>query len=112
MREDLSEKIIQSAPNLFKDSYSYMAVDDGWYDLLLRLSQDLEALNEDITIIDIKEKFGGLRFYVASATSKAHQLIDDAEEESYKICERCGAPGSPRGQSWTKTVCDIHFKDY
>jgi hypothetical protein len=56
----------------------------------------------------VKEKFGGLRFYVQAATDKHYQYITFAESMSYRTCESCGAPGKTYTDGWHTTLCDIH----
>lgn len=56
----------------------------------------------------VKEKFGGLRFYVQAATSKHYNYISFAESMSYRTCEECGAPGKTYTDGWHRTMCDIH----
>ena len=78
-----------------------------------------EALDEAKTKLDeetakvpvavqVKEKFGGLRFYVQAATDKHYQYISFAESMSYRTCEECGAPGKTYTDGWHTTLCDIH----
>jgi hypothetical protein len=91
-------------------------VGKGWYPLLDELMSKIEFILPEckgMSIQQIKEKFGGLRFYVSfdnSVTSVQYHLIDDmieqAERASVMICERCGAPGRPRGQGWVVTLCN------
>jgi hypothetical protein len=84
------------------------AVGKGWSDLLKRLVEDLFKLGWDGSVLQVKEKFGGLRFYPGSVSDECHDRIMEAESESYKICEECGAPGVMRGGGWIKTLCDEH----
>ena len=56
----------------------------------------------------VKEKFGGLRFYVNGATDKHWNYISVAENMSYRTCEECGAPGKRYTDGWHRTLCDIH----
>lgn len=56
--------------------------------------------------VQIKEKFGGLRIYMAGNIEGMFDIIDKAERKSYKICEFCGAPGKTRDGSWIFTLCD------
>jgi hypothetical protein len=56
----------------------------------------------------VKEKFGGLRFYVQAATDKHYNYISFAESMSYRTCEECGAPGKTYTDGWHRTMCDIH----
>ena len=75
----------------------------GWHALIDRL---YDAKPEDVRVTDVKEKFGGLRFYVGAAPEEYDDLIIEAEEESYTICERCGKPGELRPGGWIYTLCD------
>lgn len=88
--------------------------DDGWGSLITELENKLKALSPDYTVSQVKEKFGGLRYYasagdVSEETAKQfYDLIRAAEAESHEICERCGQPGrlSRRGvRGWYKTLC-------
>ena len=56
----------------------------------------------------VKEKFGGLRFYVQGAIDEHYHYISFAESMSYHTCEVCGAPGKRWTDGWHKTLCDIH----
>jgi len=58
--------------------------------------------------VQVKEKFGGLRFYVHAATDKHYSYISFAESMSYRTCEECGAPGKTYTDGWHMTLCDIH----
>jgi hypothetical protein len=89
-----------------------VGIGDGWKDILLKLKHDLAATGVVYKICQIKEKFGGLRFYVdimepasEAKTDEFHALIGKAEDDSYKTCERCGEPGLPGGKGWIKTAC-------
>ena len=58
--------------------------------------------------VQVKEKFGGLRFYVQAATDKHYNYINFAESMSYRTCEECGAAGKTYTDGWHRTLCDIH----
>ena len=68
---------------------------------------DDETLKVPVAV-QVKEKFGGLRFYVQAATDKHYQYISFAESMSYRTCEECGAPGKTYTDGWHTTLCDIH----
>jgi len=84
--------------------------DDGWFDLIWKLCEDirteLKVNPMDFLVMQVKEKFGGLRFYPGFASDKIFDLIDEAEEKSYEICETCGKPGKITGGNWVKTSCE------
>ena len=77
-----------------------------------KLEREVAAALEELPIItQVKEKFGGLRFYVSDATDEVHNYIEFAESMSFRVCEMCGAPGEPRSDGWTKTLCDRHHRE-
>jgi hypothetical protein len=87
-------------------------VGPGWLPLLERLAADLAALGWNRDLHQMKEKLGGLRFYIGKASKEILERIDQAAEESFTICEHCGAPGRPREgrTAWIKTTCDACLK--
>jgi hypothetical protein len=68
---------------------------------------DEETLKVPVAV-QVKEKFGGLRFYVQAATDKHYNYISFAESMSYRTCEECGNPGKTYTDGWHMTLCDIH----
>jgi hypothetical protein len=75
------------------------ACGDGWFDLIWKLCEDIEKLDPspEFEVLQVKEKFGGLRFYpMGVAKEETWNRINEAENESYKICEVCGKPGALR----------------
>lgn len=99
---------------------------NGWYYLIKNLLIDIEGMAEKnpdnfagFQVAQIKEKFGGLRFYFHGYISPLTDNFQDdvlfrritkAEEDSYKICEVCGEPGQLRRMPWMKTLCDKCYK--
>lgn len=59
--------------------------------------------------VQVKEKFGTLRFYVNKADEQARAYIEFAEAMSARTCEVCGAPGKVRGGGWLQSLCDAHL---
>jgi hypothetical protein len=59
-------------------------------------------------VLQVKEKFGGLRIHVTYANDAIPQCIEGAKEESFHICEVCGQSGTLREGQWIKTLCDDH----
>ena len=80
---------------------------DGWFQLIWDLCEGIEKVSpEGIILQQVKEKFGGLRFYIGAGTIEVFALIDAAEAKSFEVCEKCGEPGKVRGGSWIRTLCD------
>jgi hypothetical protein len=78
----------------------------------MELSRKIEALNqqadekEQVVLMQAKEKFGGLRFYVDRYTDEVGKLISQAEDASWKVCEECGVDGTLRKEGWWSVLCD------
>lgn len=81
---------------------------DGWKNLVSKLIDDLVDAGWNGVVYQVKEKFGGLRFYIDTGNDKIHTLINDAELKSYSICDVCGKPGKRMGSNWVRTRCDEH----
>jgi len=102
---------------------------DGWYNIIDTLCEKIQSHidweNEIITYkkergelpkekplypqvqaTQVKEKYGGLRFYVNYYDDYIRGLIDMAENMSYCVCETCGNPGKPNESGWISTLCD------
>ena len=83
---------------------------DGWFTIIDKLSADITALDKrdgsETIAMQVKEKYGGLRFYVSGATDAVYEVIDTAEVDSLETCEVCGEPGHQRGTGWIYTLCD------
>ena len=89
----------------------FFGVSNGWFGLIKSLIEDLIELGWDKQTCQVKEKFGGLRFYINSGTSDIHRRILQAETDSYTICEKCGEPGELRKDiGWYFTLCNTHHK--
>lgn len=90
-----------------------IAVDEGWHQLVVSCDAELARLDEGYSILQIKEKFGGLRFYMEPREStkdgvreKMREIVDGYEAMSLETCEATGRTGvmmsSPSG--WRKTL--------
>ena len=96
---------------------NFCECDDGWLQMIHDLIVELIAAGWDKRICQIKEKFGGLRFYIGGASDEVHDIISKYEELSYSVCEVCGEKGELRkdcgwkGGTWYKTMCDKHYNE-
>jgi len=61
-----------------------------------------------VTLDQVKEKFGTLRFYYQGGDEYISGLVSMAESISGITCETCGKPGTQTGGSWVKTACVEH----
>ena len=87
--------------------------EDGWFELVYELSKKITELDPEgkVEASQVKEKFGGLRFYINGAPREIHDLIAKYEKRSYQTCEICGAKGERRPDlSWVRALCDKHYQ--
>ena len=93
---------------------------EGWDKIIEPLVEYVDKYNstvekeeDKIKILQIKEKFGGLRFYASNKTEELINLIEDAENKSFKTCEFCGSTDDV-GQTcdgWITTCCRKCIED-
>lgn len=106
---------------------------DGWYWLIDNLCHSIQGYvdsrNDGVKIrnkarskeeepeaeweveaVQVKEKFGELRFYIHGGDDMVHGMIHLAEDMSWNICEVCGSTKDvTHTKGWIKTVCRSCF---
>ncbi len=60
----------------------------GWVELVWSLSEQL--VSHDVQVVQVKEKFGGLRVYLDIEKMSAAPLLRTAEAVSGTMCQECG----------------------
>lgn len=92
----------------------YFECGDGWLAPILEALEKMDTIAKahDVTIrvVQIKEKFGGLRLYTDGVPKELNQriydVIDEAEKKCGVTCEVCGKPGKlDTSRSWIQTLC-------
>lgn len=102
---------------------------DGWYNILNQLMGNIQhhidgnnsrrelllknnphniKIPEEVvqvTLDQVKEKFGTLRFYYTGGDEKIRGMVIMAEAMSGTTCESCGNPGEQTYGGWIKTTC-------
>jgi len=81
-----------------------LSVGTGWYPLIKELDQEIAKIAPDYQVHQVKEKFGGLRYYINYSAfyqqeryqeiEQIEEIIRQAEAKSRSICERCGNQGN------------------
>jgi hypothetical protein len=109
MNKELRAKLIKEHPSLLGRRLG-VGVGNGWFNLVhslcLLVKSHANVYNLTVRVTQIKEKFGGLRFYVRDSDEYIDGAIRLAESISYLTCEECGNPGALRQENWWKTRCD------
>jgi len=87
----------------------------GWHQLIIDCDQELAAVDPEYTVLQIKEKFGTLRYYFATSDGMEHhrkkmnEIVAVYESVSSYKCETCGEMGAKlhkNTRGWMKTVCE------
>lgn len=131
MNEENTRRIIAACPSLFDSMQEErdkigtepfhpiafgFECGDGWADLLVELCEKIQVrLNQltpdvakEIVALQVKEKYGTLRFYLSCYDEVIDEFIREAERKSACTCEQCGNPGRVRGSFWCYAACDEH----
>jgi len=119
--EKFAERMEKSYPKMLAGKYGRFAVGKGWYPIIERLCKSIqqhiefenkkEEVCPQVVVEQIKEKFGGLRFYYQGGDDYIHGLVAMAEEWAGVACETCGGIGERRGGGWIKNLCDVHYEE-
>jgi hypothetical protein len=134
MKDQLDQQLVEKYPEIFRDRHAPMThtamcwgfeCGDGWYQILDSLCGQIQShidwQNENfakgypqykevpqVVATQVKEKFGGLRFYYNGGDDVIDGMVRMAESWAAYTCEECGAPGQTRGGGWIRTLCDDH----
>ena len=107
---ELSVAIQQLAKKIKPPYYSTIEVDEGWYQLVLDCDKELSEIDPKYDLQQIKEKFGGLRYYFQPSDPTLREKMDAVvtkyEEIASRTCEATGGPGVLMKSvgSWFKTL--------
>ena len=130
MSPELDAVLVRDFPRLYRDRHGDMqhtlmcwgfTCGDGWEHIIRALSGVLESRIDqvpELRAVQVKEKFGALRFYFEPHDDEAYGAVNMAEAICSITCEVCGArPAKPtqranRPHGWTKTVCAEHAAEW
>lgn len=126
MNRELTDRLVTAFPRLYRGRSEPMTTNlmgfgfecgDGWFDLIHWLSGEITRVAEGEgrtesewpKAIQVKEKFGELRFYADGLSPAMAEAVDRAEEASLGTCELCGGGGRLRREAgWMTTLCAYH----
>ncbi len=133
MNEALARDLYLKYPKiLVSEQHNEVSLDvgNGWYDLLdilcAQVQHHIDWKNgsgqyekyrdsrkegesvPQLTAVQVKEKFGTLRFYAYGGDEKTSGMIELAEALSGRMCEECGASGKLTKGGWIRTLCRRH----
>jgi len=127
MKQELDELLCKKYPKMMVNRDKPMqetcmcwgfACGDGWFNILDQLMGNIqhyldwknkkEEAVPQVTLDQVKEKFGTLRFYYTGGDDVIDGMVRMAESMSGVTCEECGSPGKRRGGGWVTTLCTEH----
>lgn len=116
--DEFAKTMEERFPKMFTNPYGGFCVDEGWWPVLANLCANIQhhldwrnktaEVVPQVTVAQIKEKFGGLRFYYEGGDEQIRGMVSMAEAWAGNTCETCGKPGHRRDGGWLKTLCDEH----
>ena len=134
MKQELDELLCTKYPKMMVNRNSPMQetcmcwgfdCGDGWFNILDQLMGNIQNHIDwnnknfekgyaqykqvpQVTLDQVKEKFGTLRFYYTGGDDVIDGMVRMAESMSGVTCEECGSPGKRVGGGWITTLCEEH----
>ena len=134
MRQELDKLLCEKYPKMMVNRNKNMQetcmcwgfeCGDGWFNILNQLMSNIQHHIDwnnqnfekgykqykqvtQVTLDQVKEKFGTLRFYYTGGDDEISGMVRMAESMSGVTCEECGNPGETKGQGWVVTLCETH----
>jgi hypothetical protein len=115
------QRLEEQFPKMFSEPYGGIAVGEGWWTIVESLCGQIQhhidwknkfgPVVDQVTVAQIKEKFGGLRFYYDGGDEQVRGMVSMAESWASNTCEICGVPSTKQTTGWIKNVCDEHFNE-
>jgi hypothetical protein len=94
---DLNKHVEELAKKIKPPYCSRVEVDEGWYQLIIDCDKELSQIDPKYDLFQVKEKFGGLRYYFQSSNPGLRDEMDAVvaryEEIAGRTCEATGKPG-------------------
>ena len=131
MRQELDKILCEKYPKMMVNRNKNMQetcmcwgfeCGDGWFNILDQIMVNIQhhidwkqAQKEkydrgegctQVTLDQVKEKFGTLRFYYTGGDDAIDGMVRMAESMTGVTCEECGNVGERRGGGWVHTYCE------
>lgn len=127
-----AETMQQRFPAMLSEPYGGFAIGEGWWGIVEELCSQIQhhidwvngsrkrlmennpydhTIPEEcpqVIVRQIKEKFGGLRFYYDGGDDTVDGMVRMAESWAARTCDVCGDKGKSRDGGWIRTLCDVH----
>jgi len=117
--KELFEKTTEAHQSLREDfpfmENAMLSVPLGWIPIVRDLCEKISQLDIEIQVVQVKEKFAGLRFYydTDSQRDRIDEIVSAAEEKVRDACEICGESAEVRTvNNWQHRYCDTHYEQH
>jgi len=100
MDKKLQNQLFKKYPKLFRQRllnketspmFWGITCGNGWYNIINCLCFALDQMNDKVEACQVKQKFGGLRFYIDHGTEMQQRLCSLVGSISFGFCELCGS---------------------
>ena len=132
MKQELDEYLCKVYPKMMVNRNAPMTetcmcwgfeCGDGWFQILNQLMGNIQnhidwsnrngEVVSQVTLDQVKEKFGTLRFYYTGGDDYIRGMVTMAESMSGVTCEECGKPATTNWPTltqggWVRTRCVEH----
>ena len=118
--DEFAKRMHERFPEMFKMPYGGFCIGEGWWPILESLCGQIQhhidwknkqsEVVPQVVVAQIKEKFGGLRFYYTGGDEYIFGLVSMAESWAERSCEDCGNKATKQTTGWIKNLCDTHFE--
>jgi hypothetical protein len=127
--DKFTKRMEERFPKMFSSQYGGFAIGEGWYPIIELLCERIQShidwnnaraekhpdlcyeKIEQVVVNQVKEKFGGLRFYYEGGNDIISGMVTMAEAWADNACETCGVRGTRRSGGWIRTLCDKHEQE-
>lgn len=125
--DNFAKQMEEKFPLMLGNKYGGFAIGQGWWPIVESLCSNIQNYidwkNEQkqkfnrgdgcpqVVVVQIKEKFGGLRFYYEGGDEHIGGMVRMAEAWASRSCEECGNLGNRTQGGWVRTLCDFHIAE-
>jgi hypothetical protein len=122
--DEFAKRMHERFPLMFTRPYGGFAIGQGWWPIIESLCANIQSHIDwrskqlvgpevpQVVVAQIKEKFGGLRFYYDGGDDNVRGMVSMAESWANYSCEECGSPATTRRPirpfGWISTLCEEH----
>ena len=114
------KKLVIRYPQIFASEVELesISIPEGWFELFELLCERINTIlvenpGATIQVLQVKEKFGELRFYFCQ-TAGNQSVVDEIRESvwlaatvSKQCCQKCGDPGQLNSDGgWMRVCCE------